>query len=190
MRLLGLAAVVLVAAACGSTAGMPTVGPVSSSIVDTPPAAGSSTSVNVTACTRFDISPCTVAHYRLCGPGGPDVTTKVCNGGPQQVRDLAPPGPRRGRYSCMLTAAGLAARIEQYDGGRPAAARSCAAMKAQLSEIDWSAGGSQPGGLGFVCTLYAPERESAVELRATAAQAAVAADACARLSASGWTAPA
>lgn len=189
MRLLGLAAVVLIAAACGSTAGVPTVGPVSSSIVDTTPQAGASTSVNQTACTRFDISPCTVAHYRLCGPGAPDVNGKQCNGGPQQVRDLAPPGPRAGRYSCLLTAGGLDARIEQYRGGQHAVTQSCASMKAQLSEIAWRIGGSPSNGLGFVCTLYDPEHESGVELRATAAQAAVAADACARLTASGWTAP-
>jgi hypothetical protein len=190
VRWFGLLAVVLIAAACGSTAGVPTVGPISSSIVDSTPTAGATTDVNVTACTRFDISPCTAAHYRLCGPGGPDVTTNVCNGGPDQVRDLAPPGPKASPYGCLLTATGLAATIEQYDGGSKAATQSCTSLKSQLSEVAWRIGGVAPRGLGYVCTLYAPERESAVEVRAVAAQAALAADACARLSAAGWTGPA
>lgn len=180
-------AVLVLAGACGSSSNAQTAGPVRTSVIDTVPSSGRISDVSATNCVRFEISPCTAAHYRVCGPGSIYVNSSRCNGGPAQVHDLAPPGARPGTASCTLAATGISAQVISYKAGATSAG--CPAMSTQLTGTDWSQQTSTGAGQGFVCALVAPGGASAVELRAAPALGPVASRYCSTLATAGWTPP-
>lgn len=175
------------ASGCGSSSNAQTAGPVRTSVIDVVPSSGRISNVSATNCVRFEISPCTAAHYRVCGPGSIWVNSSRCNGGSAQVHDLAPPGARPGTASCMLTAAGISAHVISYRRGATSAG--CPAMSVQLTGTDWAQRPSPAVGEGFVCALVAPGGASAIELRAAPALGPVASRYCSALATAGWTPP-
>ena len=180
-------AVAVLAGACGSSSNAQTAGAVRTSVIDVVPNAGGVSDVSATNCVRFEISPCTAAHYRVCGPGSIWVNSSRCNGGPGQVHDLAPPGARPGTAACTLTATGISAQVISYKRGATTAA--CPLIGAQLTGTDWSQQTPSGTGQGFVCALVAPGGASAVEIHAAPALGPVASRYCSTLATAGWTPP-